>query len=208
MWCRYNAVNFLENVHKRHPLARPLGKVWGVYCGSSIWLIKKFCLSSCNFFIWYLTTYDFVTTALDCVLKPITDTPSFLYYSVLVTSAHKWIPLNYLPILFRVVSLAVKQPYIGVWQPGGYHWDDYSGFLSSERRALLAFIYRYWIFKWVAETWPPDREPSEWVIELNSLSRTGSQDSSPSIGLHTACPIVLVVICCDPVGNLFITMMS
>ena len=24
VWCRYNVVNFLENLHKIHPIARPL----------------------------------------------------------------------------------------------------------------------------------------------------------------------------------------
>ena len=27
--CCYNAVNFLENPHKRHPIARPLGRGMG-----------------------------------------------------------------------------------------------------------------------------------------------------------------------------------
>ena len=42
--CNYNAVN---NIHKRHPIAHPLG--WGIesFYGSSIWLI--FCLSSSNY---------------------------------------------------------------------------------------------------------------------------------------------------------------
>ena len=29
MWCRYSAVNFLTNIHKRHPIARPLGRGMG-----------------------------------------------------------------------------------------------------------------------------------------------------------------------------------
>ena len=28
MCCRYNTVNFFTNIHKRHPIARLLGKVW------------------------------------------------------------------------------------------------------------------------------------------------------------------------------------
>ena len=32
--CRYNAVNFLPNPYKIHPIARPItGKVWDVFCG-------------------------------------------------------------------------------------------------------------------------------------------------------------------------------
>ena len=27
--CRYNAVNFLTNIHKRHPIAHPLGRGMG-----------------------------------------------------------------------------------------------------------------------------------------------------------------------------------
>ena len=44
--CRYNTVNFLTNIYKIHPIARPLGRAMGVFCGSSIWL--TFCLNSCN----------------------------------------------------------------------------------------------------------------------------------------------------------------
>ena len=39
----YKAVNRVTNIHKRHPIARPL---WRSILGSSIWLI--FCLSSCS----------------------------------------------------------------------------------------------------------------------------------------------------------------
>ena len=45
--CRYNAVNFLKDIHKRHPIARPLGRGIGVFRGSFIWLI--FCLISCYY---------------------------------------------------------------------------------------------------------------------------------------------------------------
>ena len=37
--CRYNAVNFLTNIHKRRPIRRGMG----VFCGPNIWLIL--CLS-------------------------------------------------------------------------------------------------------------------------------------------------------------------
>ena len=43
--CRYNAVNFLINIHKN---SSPVMTGYGVsFCGSSIWLI--FCLSFCNY---------------------------------------------------------------------------------------------------------------------------------------------------------------
>ena len=31
VWCRYNAVNCLENYHKIHPIARPLGRGMGCF---------------------------------------------------------------------------------------------------------------------------------------------------------------------------------
>ena len=57
-WCRYNAVNFLTNIHKGHPIARPLG--------CSIWLI--FCLCSCHYSCNIFTILDRVITALDCIM--------------------------------------------------------------------------------------------------------------------------------------------
>ena len=47
VWCHFNMVNFLTYIHKRLPIARPLGRGMGVFCGSSIWLI--FCLSSSKY---------------------------------------------------------------------------------------------------------------------------------------------------------------
>ena len=44
--CRYNAVNFLQNIHGRHPIARPSGRGMDCLLGFSLWLI--FCLRSCN----------------------------------------------------------------------------------------------------------------------------------------------------------------
>ena len=46
VWCRYNAVNFLTNFHKRHPIARPLGR--GMWCLLRIQHLIDFCLSSCT----------------------------------------------------------------------------------------------------------------------------------------------------------------
>ena len=34
--CCYDMVSFLQNPHRRHPIA---GKVWGVFCGSKLWFI-------------------------------------------------------------------------------------------------------------------------------------------------------------------------
>ena len=36
VWCCYNMANFLTNIHKRHPIAGPLGRGMGCLCGSSI----------------------------------------------------------------------------------------------------------------------------------------------------------------------------
>ena len=45
--CRYNAVNFLQDPHNRHPIACPSGRGMGVFCVSSIWLIQfNYCINS------------------------------------------------------------------------------------------------------------------------------------------------------------------
>ena len=49
--CRYNVVNFLTNIHKRHPI----GVVCGVFCGFSISLIFYliFCNHFCNILLYW-----------------------------------------------------------------------------------------------------------------------------------------------------------
>ena len=41
-----NAINFLQDIHKRHPQLTCQGDVWGVFCGCCLWLILG--LTSCN----------------------------------------------------------------------------------------------------------------------------------------------------------------
>ena len=79
--CHYNAVNFLTNIQKRHPISRPLGRSMGVFCGSNIWLIfylsmGVFCgsniwlifyLSFLQLFMQYLIILNRVITVLDCM---------------------------------------------------------------------------------------------------------------------------------------------
>ena len=38
VWCRYNAVDFLQNPHNRHPIARPRG--WDIVILSVVILIS------------------------------------------------------------------------------------------------------------------------------------------------------------------------
>ena len=37
--CRYNAVNFHRHIYKRHPIARPVGRVWGVCYEFQVWFM-------------------------------------------------------------------------------------------------------------------------------------------------------------------------
>ena len=63
--CRYNAVNFLTNIHKRHPIARPLGRaMWRL-----LWIqhLIDILPQSLWLFMWYLTIFDRVITARDCI---------------------------------------------------------------------------------------------------------------------------------------------
>ena len=50
-----NVVNVLTNIHKRHPIACPLGQHKGCLCGFSIWLIV--CLSSYNYLCYILQNW-------------------------------------------------------------------------------------------------------------------------------------------------------
>ena len=44
--CSVVPVNFLQNAHKRHPIARPLGRDMGCFCGFTPWF--TFYISQCN----------------------------------------------------------------------------------------------------------------------------------------------------------------
>ena len=65
VWCRYNAVNFLTNIHKRHPIARPSGRGKGclLWIQHLIDILSQFLQS----FMQYLTILDLVITSLECI---------------------------------------------------------------------------------------------------------------------------------------------
>ena len=48
VWCRYDAVKFLQNIHKKHLIACPLGRGMGciLWVGSLVDILSD--LSSCN----------------------------------------------------------------------------------------------------------------------------------------------------------------
>ena len=53
--CHYNAVNFLENPHNRHSIARPSGRVKGYLMWVHLWLILTHCSAVWNILL-YCTT--------------------------------------------------------------------------------------------------------------------------------------------------------
>ena len=63
--CRYNAVNFLINIHKGHSIARPLGRGMGCI----LWIQHLFDIlpQFLQLFMQYLTILDRVIVALDCI---------------------------------------------------------------------------------------------------------------------------------------------
>ena len=64
--CRYNAVKFLTNVHKRHRITRPLGR--DMECLLWIQPLIDILSQILQLFTQYLTILDCVITALDYVL--------------------------------------------------------------------------------------------------------------------------------------------
>ena len=63
--CRYNAVNFLQNNHNRHPIARP----WGRDMGCLLWVQALIYIlsQSLHYCVHYDIIFDRVITALHCI---------------------------------------------------------------------------------------------------------------------------------------------
>ena len=66
VWCRYNVVNFITNIHKRHPMARPLRRGMGCL----LWIQHLIDIMSqfLQFLMQNLSILDRVLTALDCIM--------------------------------------------------------------------------------------------------------------------------------------------
>ena len=64
--CRYNAVNFLRNIHKRHPIARP----WGRGMGCRLWVnhLIDILPEFLQLYMQYLIISDRVIAALNCIV--------------------------------------------------------------------------------------------------------------------------------------------
>ena len=65
LWCCYNTVNFLTNIHKRHPIAHSLG--WGMGCLLWIQHLIDILSQFLQLFMQYLIILDHIITTLDCV---------------------------------------------------------------------------------------------------------------------------------------------
>ena len=65
VWCCYNVVNFLTNIHKRYPIARPSGRGLGCFFvgPALIHILPEFL----QLFMQYLTISVCVMTALNCI---------------------------------------------------------------------------------------------------------------------------------------------
>ena len=65
--CRYNAVNFITNIHKRHPMARPLGRGMGCL----LWIQHLIDIMSqfLQLLMQNLAILDRVITALNCIMR-------------------------------------------------------------------------------------------------------------------------------------------
>ena len=66
VWCLYNAVNFLPNPHKIHPIAHPLG--WDMGCILWVQTVIYTLPQSMQWCMWYHVILNRVITALNCTL--------------------------------------------------------------------------------------------------------------------------------------------
>ena len=66
MWCCYDVVSFLQNPHKRHLIARPLG--WGIGC--ILCIQKLICIlpHSLQFYMQFYVILDCIIMAPDYIL--------------------------------------------------------------------------------------------------------------------------------------------
>ena len=63
--CRLNAVNFINNIYKRNPIAHPLGRAMG--CLLWIQPLLDILLLFLQWCMQYLATLDYVIMALNCI---------------------------------------------------------------------------------------------------------------------------------------------
>ena len=65
VWCCYNTVNFLANIHKWHLIAHPTG--WGMGCLLWVQPLINILPEFLYLYMQYLTILDHVIMALDCI---------------------------------------------------------------------------------------------------------------------------------------------
>ena len=95
VWCRYNAVNFITNIHKRHPMARPLRRGMGCL----LWIQHLIDIMSqfLQFLMQNLSISDRVLTALDCIM------PYHIYHiQYIIYIYHSIYHINY-QILYHIL---------------------------------------------------------------------------------------------------------
>ena len=63
--CPYSTINFLQNPHKWHPIAGPLG--WGLVCLLWIQILIYILLQSLQSYMQYHLVLERIITALDCI---------------------------------------------------------------------------------------------------------------------------------------------
>ena len=96
--CRYNRVNFIKNIHERHPIAHPVGQ--GMEC--LLWIQPLLdILPQFRQCVQYLVLLDRVITALDCVMGIGTIAEQIKMASTRIWKTHSlFFPLAFLSFFF------------------------------------------------------------------------------------------------------------
>ena len=174
VWCRYNAVNFITNIHERHPMARPLRRGMGCL----LWIHHLIDIMSqfLQFSMQNLSILDRVLTALDCIMPyHIYHIQYIIYIIAYTTSITKSYIISYIiPCITSYIIYVI------------YHWPLKELVIWSTKAVWICHPHRNWIgvinalrrkdSAWSTLTkWPLFAKL--WIFDMNIETRASNHGS-------------------------------